>query len=357
MYFWFLRVSCITWLLLLLLLPSMGVSASSQEVSDGETLFAQHCASCHGIKGGGGIGLPLSNPSIIKSLTDEYIRYTIRVGRPGRLMPSFSLSLDDRQTNAIIQYMRSWGEADLIRDQAEGFQGDIKKGERLYQENCLSCHGENMEGSKEGTGVTFSRQRTMSVMPPALNNPAFQDAISDRALLHVIQEGREGTPMPSYKHKLSHQDTHHLIAYIRSKKRQVRGTTLKDEPLTFLVDSPLSFDETVKRIQETVRSNNFRVFPERYLEQGLTDEFSVNKQQVIIRFCNFHKLYGALKIEPRLGTILPCKITVIEKQDGSVQLVYANIKVLATLFNNDRLIEAFQEIEQSYNDIIDEVTL
>lgn len=344
-------------LLALLLPPAYAGQAAQPKSQDGEWLFNAHCASCHGVKGVGGIGLPLSKPSVIKSLTDDYIRYTIRVGRPGRLMPSFSLSLNDTQINAIIRYMRSWGAVDLVEDKAINVKGDVNIGKHLYQEKCARCHGENMEGSKEGTGVTFSRHRALPIMPPALNNPAFQEAISDQALLHVIQEGREGTPMPAFKQQLSQEDTHHLIAYVRSKKKEHKEARLPDEPLTFFVDSPLSFEDTVKRIQETVRSNNFRVFPKRFLQQGLTDEFSVNKRQVIIRFCNFNKLYGALKIEPRLGTILPCKITVIEKPDGTVQLVYANIKMLSTLFNNDRLIEVFQEIEKSYNDIVDEVTL
>ncbi len=335
-------------------LPGKPAYASQQDV--GRQLFDEQCASCHGSNGKGGIGLPLSRLSVIQSLTDDYIRYTIRKGRPGRLMPAFS-SLEESQVDALVAYMRSWGAVRLVKDGASHFKGDAAIGESLYKESCAMCHGDTLSGSVEGTGVTFSRKRSLPVMPPALNNPAFQDAISDQALLHVIQEGRAGTPMPAFKSTLTHQDTHHIIAYIRSQKKTASTSVLEDEPLTLFADSPYGFDETVKRIQEAVRSNNFRVFPRRYLEQGLADEFAINQHQVIIRFCNFNKLYGALKIEPRLGTILPCKLTVIEKQDGSVQLVYANVKVLASLFNNDRLKEVFQEIEQSYNDILDEATL
>jgi cytochrome c oxidase cbb3-type subunit 3 len=326
------------------------------DIDEGRELFYQHCVNCHGVNGAGSIGLPLSRPSIIKSLTNDYIRYTIREGRPGRLMPAFT-TLEESQVDSIVEYMRSWGEVELIADQAAGFKGDPAKGAVLYEEKCSTCHGDNLAGSEEGTGVTFSRKRSLSIMPPALNNSAFQDAISDRALLHVIQEGREGTPMHAFRKKLSHKETHHLIAYIRSQRKEKTSLAETDKNFTLFMDSPYSFDETVKRIREIVSANNFRVFPERYLEQGLTDEFSVNKRQIIIRFCNFNKLFDALKIEPRLGTILPCKVTVIEKEDGSVQLVYANVSALATLFNNDRLSEAFEEIEQSYNDILDEVTL
>lgn len=134
-------------------------------------------------------------------------------------------------------------------------------------------------------------------------------------------------------------------------------TTKRIEPLTLLVDSPYSFEKTVQRVQEAILSNDFRVFPDRYLEQGLTDNFSVNERQMVIRFCNFGKLYNALKIEPRLGVVLPCKITVLETDEGKVKLAYINVKALSKVFANKHLAEVAEEIEENYNDILDEVLL
>jgi len=129
------------------------------------------------------------------------------------------------------------------------------------------------------------------------------------------------------------------------------------ERFTLSVDSPYNFDETVKRVQEAVISNDFRVFPDRYLEQGLTDDFSVNERQLVIRFCHFGKLYKVLKIEPRLGVVLPCKITVLEKADGQVQMVYINAEALADVFDNKQLTAEAQGIAENYSDILDEVLL
>ncbi|HHL19056.1 MAG TPA: DUF302 domain-containing protein [Thiothrix sp.] len=129
------------------------------------------------------------------------------------------------------------------------------------------------------------------------------------------------------------------------------------EPFTLSVDSPYNFDETVKRVQEAVISNDFRVFPDRYLEQGLTDDFSVNERQLVIRFCHFGKLYKALKIEPRLGVVLPCKITVLEEEDGQVQIIYINAEALANVFDNKHLATEAQGIAENYSDILDEVLL
>lgn len=127
--------------------------------------------------------------------------------------------------------------------------------------------------------------------------------------------------------------------------------------LTLIHDSPYSFEETLASLRETIRAHNFRVFPDRYLEEGLVDEFSVNERQVSIRFCNFHDLHEAIQIEPRIGVVLPCAITVVEREDGSVQLLTANVQAMMALFDNDKLASAFRGIEAKYTAILDEVTL
>lgn len=127
--------------------------------------------------------------------------------------------------------------------------------------------------------------------------------------------------------------------------------------LALTYESPYSFEETLDSLREAVRSHNFRVFPDRYLEQGLTDEFSVNTRQVSVRFCNFRELHEALQIEPQIGVVMPCAITVIEQEDGTVQLVTANVNAMMALFGNKRLTDAFKGIEAKYEAILDEVTL
>jgi cytochrome c oxidase cbb3-type subunit 3 len=102
---------------------------------------------------------------------------------------------------------------------------------------------------------------------------------------------------------------------------------------------------------------NFRIFPDRFLEQGLIDEFSVNVRQVGVRFCNFNELYGMLKVEPRLGVVLPCRITVMERKDGQVLLAVPNLRVIARWFNNDELVGLWDAMEETFAEIIEEVTL
>lgn len=326
------------------------------EANDGKVLFQQRCAACHGEEGKGGIGLPLSRQPVMESLTDDYIRKTIRSGRPGRIMPAFE-EMADADVEAIVTYMRTWGES-RVEEPAAPLAGNVAKGKPLFEQHCASCHGKDLSGGAEGTGVTFSRNRELPIMPPALNNPGFLQAATDGMLRYIIRHGRAGTPMPAFEGKLEQAQMDDIIAYVRASeiKHRAEEQALEGESLTVIYDVSGTFEETVDRVREAIRSNNFRVFPDRYLEEGLTDEFSVNKRQISLRFCNFNKLYEALKLEPRLGVILPCTLTIIENEDGSVQLVAANVEMMAKVFNNDQLDEVFSHIKASYDLILDEVT-
>lgn len=317
----------------------------------GEALFKQHCASCHGLDGQGGIGLPLSTPSAISSTTDDYLRKTIVYGRPGRVMPAFDYLAEDEVT-ALVTYMRRWG--DSVVPTTATIVGDATKGKTLYQKHCAECHSDDLSGAL-GTGITHSRPRSHDIMPPSLNNQGFLHSVSDTMLKHNILVGRIGTPMPSFNDKLSDQEVNDVVAYIRSHEEKPASQNNPESPV-FVYEVEGSFDETVAKIREVLNSSNYRVFPDRYLEQGLTDEFSTNKRQKIIRFCNFKKLYDAIRIEPRLGTVLPCKMTIIETEDGTVKIITANVRAQIAFFNNKQLEKIVDDVEQSYADIIEEVT-
>ncbi len=74
--------------------------------ADGAALYAQNCAARHGDQGSGGIGVPLAMASANGLMSDDYLRKTIRHGRPGRVMPTFA-TLGDLDVEAIVRSFQS----------------------------------------------------------------------------------------------------------------------------------------------------------------------------------------------------------------------------------------------------------
>lgn len=339
---------------LLLLLTS----ALAWAAPDGATLFAQNCAACHGEKGTGGIGVPLALPSFQASISDDYIRKTIRLGRPGRIMPAFQ-KLSDAEVDALVKYVRSWNTAQAMQFDPTPIKGDPAHGKQLYAQHCAACHGANGEGGK-GTGVTFSRPRDLPIMPPALHNPGFLAAASDSMIKYTLMHGREGTPMvAAAKRGLKEQDVNDLVSFIRQFQQEptsASATLLNTESAILTMDSPYDLATTVENLKRAVGNNNFIFIREQNLDAGLVAEDQEDPHQHIVYFCNFSFLNQALASDPRVGLFLPCRITVVEDH-GKVKLMAVNPKRLSRMFNDSNLNELCQQMTQQYLAIMEEATL
>lgn len=325
---------------------------------DGRGLYLQYCAACHQMDGSGGIGLPLV-ASKLKDVPDSYLFNTIREGRVGRIMPAFQ-ALSDAQVNAIVKYLRKRTNTTEKVFDLTPVTGDLDRGAKLFEEHCVRCHGVDGSGEGDGTGVTMSRERAFMVMPAAISNKGFMASAPDSMIHQIIKVGRPDSGMPNFAKKgLSDQDIDDIIVHMRGMKGTGGENMAMDseERPSYVIESPYDFETTVNNVKAALGGSNFRIFPERYLEQGLIDEFSFNKRQLGIRFCNFDLMYGMLKVEPRLGVVLPCRVTVMEQEDGSVVMVVPNLKVVSRWFSNDELIELWDEMDETFAEILDEATL
>jgi cytochrome c oxidase cbb3-type subunit 3 len=305
----------------------------------------------------------LSN-TVLANVSDDYLFKTIRHGRPGRIMPDFH-ELSDAQVTALVEYIRGWYDKPGMDFDPTPIAGDVQRGRALYKTNCTKCHGEDGSGEGKGTGVTLSRKREFMIMPPAINNPGFLKSAPDAMIRHAILTGRKSPDgenlMPSFKGDLTETELNDLVAYVRSfEQQQAVDSDMEDAeeaPPSYVMESPYDFKTTLANVHQALQGANFRLFPDRFLEEGLTDEFSHNPKQVTIRFCNFNKLYNMLNIEPRLGVVLPCRITVMERDDGTVLLAAPGMKAITHWFNNNELVGLGAAMDAIIVEILEEATL
>jgi cytochrome c oxidase cbb3-type subunit 3 len=338
----------------------VGISLFSIAISafaghDGEHLYNQHCAACHGSNGDGGVGVPLSLPDFQSSISNEYLRKTIRIGRPGRVMPAFT-QLTDTDVNDIINYMRGFAKVKVPTENTQKIKGNITRGKKLYSKHCATCHGKSGEGSK-GTGVTFSRPRNLPIMPPALNNSGFLASATDHMIKHTLEKGRRGTPMISYKEQgLSNSDINDIVSYVRSFEKPKQKITKDELNPIISFESAYSVAETIENIKRAAIGKNFKIIRIQTLNNGFTPKEKDNPSQTIIYFCNFSLLNQSLAIDPRVGMFLPCRVTVVE-QKGKVMVMAINPLRLSKLFNNSELDRSCLEMRDIYIDIIEEAIL
>ncbi len=325
----------------------------------GEALYQKNCAICHGTDGQGGMGIPLAFDDFLKSASKNYIKQTIRLGRPNRIMPSFYW-MPESDIDKIIQFIDGWRKSPAPEWDTKTITGDKVAGQALFKQKCAGCHGENAQGGK-GSGLHFSRPSGISITPPALNNQGLLNSAPDEMLHFIISHGRKDTPMPAAKQLgLSKADINNLVSYIRSF--QVEHLSYKplyhDEPASLIFDSPYSYKETIDNVKRAITGSNFVHIRDQALTYGfdVKSSESPNSRQTIIYFCSFSFLYEALKIDPRVGMFLPCRITVTET-NGKVQMMSINPKHLSQLFNNNELDESCDKMHEVYSSILEDASL
>jgi mono/diheme cytochrome c family protein len=176
----------------------------AEQVTRGQQLFAQNCATCHGENGEGDIGPALNSKKFLTSTEDGRIFSLISSGVPGTAMPSWSQAyggpFTDEQINDLVGFIRSW-EATAQDIAKPSPTADASQGQVIFASTCYACHGANGQGTDRA---------------PALNSKALLDAFDNNWLRQTISDGRPAKGMPTWGNVLSPEQINNVVAYIRS---------------------------------------------------------------------------------------------------------------------------------------------
>lgn len=129
--------------------------AAAQPLSDAElgvSLYAAHCASCHGTEGAGIEGRGPSLEDEGAAATD----YVLRTGRmplaaPGMQPRRGPVRFDEREIEALVDHVAAIGDGPAIPD-VDVEAGDLANGSQLFQLNCAACHVASGAGAVIGSG-------------------------------------------------------------------------------------------------------------------------------------------------------------------------------------------------------------
>ena len=126
------------------------------------------------------------------------------------------------------------------------------------------------------------------------------------------------------------------------------------ERLAFTVNLDVPYDQAVSLVTDALKSEGFgvltRIDVKETLKEKLGEEF---RSYVIIGACNPPLAHRALSIEPAVGTMLPCNVTVEDDDDGGSIVRFLNPKMMLSsggLQNNPELDlvaqEAYEKIQR-----------
>ena len=170
--------------------------------------YQKYCALCHGENREGrknDHAPSLRSKSLMESGVAHQILRPMQYGREGTAMGGYLDEVGGPMTLAETWDLTYWlfeqAGYDRLKFSTNPVQGDIKRGETVYQKECASCHG------KQGEGITA----------PALMNQSALAHNTDEFIRYAIQEGRQDTPMQAFKNKLSPANINNITAFLRSK--------------------------------------------------------------------------------------------------------------------------------------------
>jgi cytochrome c oxidase cbb3-type subunit 3/ubiquinol-cytochrome c reductase cytochrome c subunit len=221
--------------------------ARPDQLLDFSTLYAQNCASCHGVTGRNGAAISLANPVYLAVAGVSNIQRITALGVPGTAMPPFARSaggmLTDQQIAILSQQMvAQWGNPYALAGitpppYAASTKGDPVAGKRAFIKFCSSCHIEAFYPNGLPTGLVSQLlpARPDKLAPGSLVDPAYLALISDQGLRsYIVASQTEQGPHDwrSYTpgHPMTDQEFTDVVAWLTSHRIATPGQPYPSHP-------------------------------------------------------------------------------------------------------------------------------
>lgn len=180
--------------------PVKELYTNGEAMQMGQRLFANNCSVCHGSAGRGNIGFPnLTDDDWLYGGDPDSILYTLHNGRAGA-MPAMGVmpNMTPVQVDQVVNYVLSY--SGRAEDAAAA-----KKGEQIFAQACLACHGADGKGN-QGIGA------------PNLTDDTWLYGSNYEWIKKTVVNGRQNM-MPAQSGRLSEDQIQILAAYVYSLSR------------------------------------------------------------------------------------------------------------------------------------------
>ncbi len=175
--------------------------------SNGQKVYAEHCAACHGALGNGAgknagssttAPSALSQTEVLQNAIPQDWFEVITNGTANTSMPGFSSKLDDRARWDVVSYLLS----------LDNSPEQMAVGLDIYLTVCSQCHGETGQGDGD-------KASTLKQKPADFTNQSIVSAISNQEMVSILTTGL-GESMPAFGNMLGEPEKWAVIGYVRS---------------------------------------------------------------------------------------------------------------------------------------------
>ncbi len=115
-----------------------------------------------------------------------------------------------------------------------------------------------------------------------------------------------------------------------------------------------SFDKTIIKVVLSLKNEGFGVLTEIDVKETLKNKLNVDFQKyTILGACNPSFAYQALKVENRIGIMLPCNVIVQEISEGNVEVAAVDPIASMKAVENPALLEIAKQVQEKLRKVIE----
>jgi uncharacterized protein (DUF302 family) len=115
-----------------------------------------------------------------------------------------------------------------------------------------------------------------------------------------------------------------------------------------------SFSNAETKVIEALKTEGFGVLTEIDMQSKLKEKLGVDfKKYKILGACNPSFAYKALQVEEKAGVMLPCNAVLIDKEDGTIEVVVIHPIASMMAIQNAALEIVAKEVTEKLKRVID----
>lgn len=116
----------------------------------------------------------------------------------------------------------------------------------------------------------------------------------------------------------------------------------------------MPFDEAIERTEEALKAEGFGIISRIDIQDALKTKIGVDfRPYTILGACNPKLAYEALKIEDKVGTMLPCNVVVQTHSSGITEVAAIDPVASMQAIDNPDLREAAAEVRDRLRNVVE----